>query len=84
MYVIATGTFTQPGKLAPLLADEVNRVHELRDEGIIATPYLRADKTGVVLILDVHGIEEGRDRLADLPFAKAGLVRFEFAEVAPF
>lgn len=82
--MIATGTFTDPGKLAPLLADEVKRVHELRDEGIIAAPYLRAGKTGVVLILDVPGIDDGRERLAHLPFAKAGLLRFEFAEVTPF
>jgi hypothetical protein len=43
MYVLASGTFTERDKLAPLLTDEIATVHQLRDRGIIPRPYRRAD-----------------------------------------
>ena len=39
MYVLASGTFTERDKLAPLLTDEIAKVHQLRDRGIIPRPY---------------------------------------------
>ena len=38
MYVLASGTFTERDKLAPLLTDEIANVHQLRDRGIIPRP----------------------------------------------
>jgi hypothetical protein len=81
MYVLASGTFTERGKLAPLLTDEVAKVHELRDRGIIPGPYRRADGSGVELILDVSSVEDAREHLSQLPFAKAGLLSFDFTEL---
>jgi muconolactone delta-isomerase len=81
MYVLASGTFTERDKLAPLLTDEVAKVHELRDRGIIPRPYRRADGSGVELLLDVSSVEDAREQLSQLPFAKAGLLGFDFTEL---
>ena len=35
MYVLASGTFTERDKLAPLLTNEIAKVHQLSDRRII-------------------------------------------------
>jgi hypothetical protein len=81
MYVLASGTFTERDKLAPLLTDEIAKVHQLRDRGIIPRPYRRADGSGVELLLDVSSVEDAREQLSQLPLAKAGLLDFDFTEL---
>ena len=81
MYVLASGTFTERDKLAPHLTDEIAKVHQLRDRGIIPRPYRRADGSGVELLLDVSSFEDAREQLSQLPLAKAGLLAFDFTEL---
>ena len=64
MYVLASGTFTERDKLAPLLTDEIAKVRQLRDRGIIPRPYRRADGSGVELLLDVSSVEDAREQLS--------------------
>jgi uncharacterized protein YciI len=83
MYVLATSTFTDRSKLAPLVKAEVERVHQLRHEGVIAQAFRRSDGGGTVLILQVASIDEARDKLGQLPFSQAGLMAIEYAELVP-
>jgi uncharacterized protein YciI len=83
MYVLATTTFTDRSKLAPLIKAEVEHVHQLRHEGVITQAFRRVDGTGAVLVLQVDSLEEAEHKLAQLPFAQAGLMTMEYAELAP-
>ncbi len=58
MYVLASGTITNHGKLGPLVGSEVAKVHELRDRGIILGAYRRADGSGFELLLGVASVED--------------------------
>jgi uncharacterized protein YciI len=83
MFVLATGTFTDRSKLAPLITAEVERVHQLRHEGVILSAYRRTDGLGTVLILQAASIADARERLSQLPFVQAELMMLELAELAP-
>jgi hypothetical protein len=83
MYFLATGVFTDRSKLGPLLQAERDKLHELQREGVVPSAYYRPDGGGVVLILQVPNVEEAHRRMGELPFAKVGLLVFEFAELVP-
>jgi hypothetical protein len=83
MLFIATGTYTDPSRLAPLVLEEIKRVRALRGEGIIQSIYRRSDGSGLVAVLSVGSEEEGRERLGHLAFSEAGLIKFELAAIEP-
>ncbi|HEY4886338.1 MAG TPA: hypothetical protein VII08_22115 [Myxococcales bacterium] len=83
MFVLATGTFTDPSKLGPYLDQEIAQIHANRDKGLIVSQYLRADGKGVFVVWQVGSIDEARKR-AGLTFSKKGLMTVEFTELNPF
>ena len=47
MFVLASGTFTDPSKNGPYVQEEIAQIHANRDKGLIVSQYLRADGKGV-------------------------------------
>jgi hypothetical protein len=84
MFVLATGTFTDPSKLGPYFNEEVAEIHANRDKGLIVSQYLRADGKGVFVVWQVGSIDEARRRAGELTFSKKGLMTVEFTELNPF
>jgi hypothetical protein len=66
------------------LAAEVKAAWLLYKNGIIRENYLRTDHPGAVIVLECASVEEAEEYLAELPFAKAGLVQFTVIPVGPF
>ncbi len=83
MYLLATGKFIDRSKIEALLKDEIEKVHALEHEGVVLSAYRRSDGEGVVLTLQVDSVEQARARTSELPFAKNGVLAFEFAEILP-
>ena len=80
MKVLVIGHLT--GKdIAPHLAAEGRKVAELRGEGLIREVFLKADRSGPILLLDGVSAAEAPDRLASLPFIEHELVTFEYIEL---
>lgn len=80
MKVLAIGYMT--GKdIRPHIEAEQRRVAELREEGLIRDVFLKADRTGPVLILDDTDRATAKQRLASLPFVEEHLVAFELIEL---
>jgi hypothetical protein len=84
MFVLATGTFTDPSKNGPYLNEEVANIHANRDKGLIVSNYLRADGKGVFVVWQVESIDEARKHVSQLLFSKKGLMTVEFTELAAF
>ena len=84
MYLLATGTYTDPSKLPALLQSEIEKVRELREQGLLLRGYRHADGSGVFLVLKAESVEEAREKTGQLPFVKAGLLKIAFAEITPF
>jgi muconolactone delta-isomerase len=57
--------------------DEISKVSEYKQTGIIHELYFRADKDEAVLILECSSIDKAHKILAALPFARANLITFE-------
>ena len=70
--------------LAPHLADEATHAWSLWKAGIVRESYLRTDRAGVALVLEVAGQSEARAVLSDLPLVRAGLIDFEYMSLATF
>jgi len=80
MKVLAIGHLT--GKdIGPHLEAEGRRVAELRAEGLIRDVFLKADRSGPVLVLDGTTADQAPGRLASLPFVEHALVAFEYIEL---
>jgi hypothetical protein len=80
MKVLVIGHLT--GKdITPHLQAEGRRVAELRNEGLIRDVFLKADRSGPILLLNDTNADGARDRLASLPFAQHGLVTFDYIEL---
>jgi hypothetical protein len=84
MFVLATGTFTDPSKLGPYLDGEIAQIHANHDKGLIVSQYLRADGKGVFVVWQVGSIDEARKHASELTFSKKGLMTVEFTELNPF
>lgn len=85
MKVIAVSRpVTRPlAELAPLLPDEARMVWSLYTENVVREQYLR-DDGGVVLILEVPGLEAARAALSRLPLVANGFLQFDVWSLAPF
>ena len=84
MFVLATGTFTDPSKLGPYLDEEIAQIHANHDKGLIVSQCLRADGKGVFVVWNVGSVDEARKRAGQLTFSKKGLMTVEFTELNPF
>ena len=67
--------------IRPHLEAEGRRVAELRADGLIRDVFLKADRSGPVLLLDDTSAAEAPDRLASLPFLEHDLVTFDYIEL---
>lgn len=80
MNVLAIGTLT--GKdIQPHIPAEQAKVAELREAGLIRDFFLKADRTGPIMVLNDVNAAEAAERLATLPFIEQGLVTFEYVEL---
>ena len=80
MKVLVIGHLT--GKdITPHLVAEGRRVTELRAEGLIRDVFLKADRSGPILLLNDTGAGDAAKRLATLPFIKHDLVTFDYIEL---
>ena len=84
MFVLASGTFTDPSKIGPHVEEEIAHIHANRDKGLIVSQYLRADGSGVYVVWQVGSLDEARRHVSELPFTKKGLMTVEFTELNPF
>ncbi|MGH3196312.1 MAG: hypothetical protein ACRDOH_10010 [Streptosporangiaceae bacterium] len=62
------------------LQAEGRRVAELRADGLVRDVFLKADRSGPILLLDDTNADDARDRLATLPFIEHELVTFDYIE----
>ena len=80
MKVLVIGHLT--GKdITPHLAAEGRRVAELRAEGLIRDVFLKADRSGPILLLNDTDTGDAAKRLATLPFIEHDLVTFDYIEL---
>jgi hypothetical protein len=71
-------------ELQPYLVAEARRVWQLYQADILREIYFKADRTGVVLVLDCADETEARTHLDSLPLAQAGLITFEIIPLIPY
>jgi hypothetical protein len=72
------------GDPTPYLQAEGARVRELQQAGIVETVFLKADRSGAVLLLRAADVAAARDALGSLPLVANGITSFgEFTEVIP-
>jgi hypothetical protein len=67
--------------IRPHLEAEGRRVAELRTDGLIRDVFLKADRSGPILLLNDISAAEAPDRLASLPFVEHDLVTFDYIEL---
>jgi len=80
MKVLAIGHLT--GKdIAPHLEAEGRKVAELRASGLIRDVFLKADRSGPVLLLNDTSAANAADQLASLPFIEEDLVTFDYIDL---
>jgi hypothetical protein len=80
MKVLVIGHLT--GKdIRPHLEAEGRRVTELRADGLIRDVFLKADRTGPILLLNDTSADAAPARLASLPFVEHNLVTFDYIEL---
>jgi hypothetical protein len=80
MHVLAVGQLT--GKdFAPHLEEETKVIRAWRAEGFVEGAFMKADRTGPVLLLADVDAAAARERLTGLPFVAHDLATFEFTEL---
>lgn len=75
--------FHNQGDPTPYLADEGKRVAELREAGVLEQLWLRADRTGAVLMLEAADAADAHRHLATLPLVQHGISTVEVIELLP-
>ena len=80
MKVLAIG-YTTGKDIRPHLEAEGRKVAELRAQGVVRDVFLKADRTGPVLLLNDATVDKAREQLASLPFVELALVAFQFIEL---
>jgi hypothetical protein len=72
------------GDPTPYLQAEGARVNELQQAGIVETVFLKADRSGAIVLLRATDVAAARDALGSLPLVANGITSFgEFTEVIP-
>ncbi len=72
---------TNSGDPTPHIPAESARTNELADAGVLERVMFKADRSGVVLVLDVPDVAAARAAVDSLPLVRHGLTRFELTEV---
>lgn len=67
--------------ITPHLQAEGQRVRELRQEGLVRDLFLKADRSGPILVLNNTTAEDAKTQLASLPFIEHDLVTFDYIEL---
>ncbi len=70
-------------KVGPHMADEVKHTLEAYLDGKVRNFWFRADRPGVVFILESADEDEARRVLEDQPLAVAGLIGFDLIPLQP-
>lgn len=70
--------------LQPHLAADARHAWGLCKSGVIRESYLRTDRLGAALVLEVTGIDQARAVLAGLPLVRHHLIEFECLSVGAF
>lgn len=73
-----------PAEFEPLQVEEERRVWALQEVGQIRAMHYRTDRLGVVIEMEVAGVEEAEAIVRDLPMVKAGLLSAEVIPLRPF
>jgi Muconolactone delta-isomerase len=73
-FLAVTNNISDP---APHIPDEARRTEELRAAGVLEQLYLKADRSGAVLILEAETAEDAERDLATLPLVARGVVSVE-------
>ena len=81
MYILATGTLTQPGQIGPHQQEETRVLNELREQGLVKEAFRKAVGPGVISILQAASLEEARAHMGRLPVVALGLMTFEYTEL---
>lgn len=71
------------GDPTPYIADEMRRITELQAAGVIEELYLKADRSGAVIMLESDSGDEAKRHLATLPLVQHGVTSFEVTELVP-
>jgi|tagenome__1003787_1003787.scaffolds.fasta_scaffold17098400_1 muconolactone delta-isomerase len=69
------------GDPTPYIADEMRRIAELQEAGVLQQLYLKADRSGAVALLEVQSTDEAERLLATLPLVERGVTSFEVTEL---
>jgi hypothetical protein len=70
------------GDPTPLLEDETAHMAELTAAGVVEQTFLKADFSGVVLIVEAAEGEAAARRLSELPLVRQGITAFTLTELA--
>ncbi len=73
-----------PEEFAPLMEREANHALGLYRDQVIREIYSRADGKGAVVVLECADEADAARIVADLPLAKAGLLRFDIYATLPY
>lgn len=79
MKVLAISTNT--GDPTPHIPDEMRRITELQRAGVIEQLFLKADRSGAVVILETASADEAERQLATLPLVERGVTSFAVTEL---
>jgi hypothetical protein len=71
------------GDPTPHLPDETRRLAELQAVGVIGQLYLKADRSGAVIMLETESAEEAERQLTTLPLVQRGVASFDVTELVP-
>jgi hypothetical protein len=71
-------------ELVSLVAGGAARAWSLWKAGIIREHYLRTDRPGVALVLEVPGVASAQAVLSDLPLVRSGVIEFECLSLGAF
>jgi muconolactone delta-isomerase len=82
LYFHLTGVVSEPEKLAPYKDEEKRAFGELRSEGVVVHAFRSSGEPTIYLIVDATTDEEAREQMARLPYVAAGLLTFDYVEVA--
>jgi hypothetical protein len=80
MHVLAVGTFTTQD-FQQHLPEEGEVVARWFQEGALKDVYLKADRSGPILVLNDTDTAGAQKRMADLPFVVHGVATFEYVEI---
>jgi hypothetical protein len=69
------------GDPTPYLQAETARMGELQQSGIVGMVLLKADQSGVIVLLHAADLAAARDAVGSLPLVANGITSFELTEV---